>query len=183
MLAAKASAKPVLNGRSKSAGKKADEGKVGAKKTPAKAMAKKSKSQAAKKSAPKSAAKKSRPKSVVQQSLPFWSELLNNTVGGIPAVFPENTGQPAEPLNLQSDNTTSPEPESTMSAATLTPKKSIHELAINTIRTLSMDGVQAANSGHPGTPMALAPIAYTIWQNEMRYDPADPIWPARDRFV
>ncbi|MBM3968623.1 MAG: transketolase [Planctomycetes bacterium] len=56
-------------------------------------------------------------------------------------------------------------------------------LAINTIRTLSMDAVQKANSGHPGTPMALAPVAYTIWQDELRFDPADPIWPNRDRFV
>ncbi len=57
------------------------------------------------------------------------------------------------------------------------------ELAINTIRTLSMDAVQAANSGHPGTPMALAPVAYCIWQRFLRFDPQDPIWPNRDRFV
>jgi transketolase len=56
-------------------------------------------------------------------------------------------------------------------------------LSINTIRTLSMDAVQAANSGHPGTPMALAPVAYTLWQKFLRYDPNDPIWPDRDRFV
>ncbi len=54
---------------------------------------------------------------------------------------------------------------------------------INTIRTLSMDAVQAANSGHPGTPMALAPVAYTLWQRFLRFDPSDPIWPNRDRFV
>ena len=60
---------------------------------------------------------------------------------------------------------------------------SIDELAINTIRTLAMDAVQAANSGHPGTPMALAPVAYTLWQQFLRYDPDDPIWPDRDRFV
>ncbi len=54
---------------------------------------------------------------------------------------------------------------------------------INTIRTLSMDAVQAANSGHPGTPMAMAPVAYTLWQNFLRFDPEDPIWPNRDRFV
>lgn len=59
----------------------------------------------------------------------------------------------------------------------------IDALAINTIRTLSMDAVQAANSGHPGTPMALAPVAYALWQHRLRYDPADPIWPNRDRFV
>ena len=56
-------------------------------------------------------------------------------------------------------------------------------LAINTIRTLSMDAVQAANSGHPGTPMALAPVVYTLWNRVMRFDPQDPIWPDRDRFV
>lgn len=54
---------------------------------------------------------------------------------------------------------------------------------INTIRTLAMDAVQAANSGHPGTPMALAPVAYNIWQEFLRFDPNDPIWPNRDRFV
>src|SRR3984885_6861987 len=56
-------------------------------------------------------------------------------------------------------------------------------LAINTIRTLAMDAVQAANSGHPGTPMALAPVAYCLWQRLLRFDPDDPIWPNRDRFV
>jgi len=57
------------------------------------------------------------------------------------------------------------------------------QLAINTIRTLSMDAVQAAKSGHPGTPMALAPLVYTIWNRVLRFDPQDPIWPNRDRFV
>src|SRR5438034_9313139 len=56
-------------------------------------------------------------------------------------------------------------------------------LAINTIRTLSIDAVQAAKSGHPGTPMALAPPVYTIWNRVLRFDPQDPIWPNRDRFV
>jgi transketolase len=56
-------------------------------------------------------------------------------------------------------------------------------LCVNTIRTLAMDAVQAANSGHPGTPMAMAPVAYTLWQRFLRFDPADPIWPNRDRFV
>src|SRR5215467_12519340 len=56
-------------------------------------------------------------------------------------------------------------------------------LTINTIRTLSMDAVQQANSGHPGTPMALAPLAYVLWQKFLRFDPQDPIWPNRDRFV
>jgi transketolase len=59
----------------------------------------------------------------------------------------------------------------------------LDQLCINTIRTLSMDAVQAANSGHPGTPMALAPVAYWLWQRVLRFDPADPIWPNRDRFV
>jgi len=61
--------------------------------------------------------------------------------------------------------------------------KQIEQLAINTIRTLSMDAVQAANSGHPGTPMALAPVAYVIFNEKLRYDPAQPAWPNRDRFV
>src|SRR6476661_7722851 len=56
-------------------------------------------------------------------------------------------------------------------------------LVINTIRTLAMDAVQAANSGHPGTPMALAPVVYTLWQDFLRFNPDDPIWPNRDRFV
>jgi transketolase len=57
------------------------------------------------------------------------------------------------------------------------------QLAINTIRTLSIDAVQQAKSGHPGTPMALAPLVYTIWNRMMNFDPQDPIWPNRDRFV
>ena len=60
---------------------------------------------------------------------------------------------------------------------------SIDQLAINTIRTLSMDAVQAANSGHPGTPMALAPVAYRLWTEALRYDPTLPTWAVRDRFV
>lgn len=59
----------------------------------------------------------------------------------------------------------------------------IEKLAIDTIRTLSMDAVQAANSGHPGTPMALAPVAFQLWTQTLRYDPAQPLWPNRDRFV
>jgi len=61
--------------------------------------------------------------------------------------------------------------------------KDLDQLCVNTIRTLSMDAVQAANSGHPGTPMALAPVVYALWQNYLRFDPEDPIWPNRDRFV
>jgi transketolase len=57
------------------------------------------------------------------------------------------------------------------------------ELCINTIRTLAIDAIQAANSGHPGTPMAMAPVGYYLWQYVLRFDPLDPIWPNRDRFV
>ena len=60
---------------------------------------------------------------------------------------------------------------------------STDQLCIDTIRTLSMDAVQKAESGHPGTPMALAPVIYTLWQRFLRYDPQDPLWPNRDRFV
>jgi transketolase len=59
----------------------------------------------------------------------------------------------------------------------------LDQLCVNTIRTLSMDAVQQAKSGHPGTPMALAPLVYTLWNRIMRFDPKDPIWPNRDRFV
>jgi len=59
----------------------------------------------------------------------------------------------------------------------------MERLAINTIRTLCMDAVQQANSGHPGAPMALAPVAYCLWQRFLRFDPQHPIWPNRDRFV
>ena len=60
---------------------------------------------------------------------------------------------------------------------------SIDQLCIDTIRTLSIDAVQKANSGHPGAPMALAPVAYTLWRDFLRYDPDQPLWPNRDRFV
>ncbi len=56
-------------------------------------------------------------------------------------------------------------------------------LSINTIRTLCMDAVQQARSGHPGTPMAMAPVVYCLWQDVLRFDPAAPIWPNRDRFI
>jgi transketolase len=74
-----------------------------------------------------------------------------------------------------------------MSIATVSPSSPLLQTmdltCVNTIRTLSMDGVQAANSGHPGTPMALAPVAYCLWQQFLRFDPQDPVWPNRDRFV
>src|SRR3982751_1451848 len=63
------------------------------------------------------------------------------------------------------------------------PSASRDSLCINTMRTLAMDAVQQAQSGHPGTPMALAPVVYTLWQDFLRFDPDDPIWPNRDRFV
>ena len=63
------------------------------------------------------------------------------------------------------------------------PTGPIEDIAVNTIRTLCIDAVQQANSGHPGTPMAMAPVVYTLWQDFLRFDPKDPIWPNRDRFV
>src|SRR5712692_2362437 len=63
------------------------------------------------------------------------------------------------------------------------PTPDLDQLCVNTIRTLSMDAVQQANSGHPGTSMAMAPVAYALWQRHLRFDPNDPIWPNRDRFV
>ena len=70
-----------------------------------------------------------------------------------------------------------------MSSSVASVSPDLDRLAIDTIRTLSMDGVEAAKSGHPGTPMALAPVAYTIWKDFLRYDPLNPHWPNRDRFV
>jgi transketolase len=66
---------------------------------------------------------------------------------------------------------------------TTTDTRALDELSVNTIRTLSMDAVQKANSGHPGAPMGLAPLAYVLFTRVMRHNPADPDWPARDRFV
>jgi transketolase len=70
-----------------------------------------------------------------------------------------------------------------VSQQTAVPQQTLDQLCINTIRTLSIDAVQQANSGHPGAPMGLAPVVYSLWQNFLRYDPADPLWPNRDRFV
>jgi transketolase len=70
-----------------------------------------------------------------------------------------------------------------MNAARPMTDAELDQLSINTIRTLSIDAVQQAKSGHPGTPMALAPLVYTLWNRVMRFDPQDPIWPNRDRFV
>src|ERR1700682_1327955 len=81
--------------------------------------------------------------------------------GGLPPVTADASRRPASPPN----------------------PSSIEDRCINTIRTLAMDAVQQANSGHPGTPMALAPVIYTLWQSFLRFDPDDSIWPNRDRFV
>ncbi|MBV9341404.1 MAG: transketolase [Acidobacteria bacterium] len=70
-----------------------------------------------------------------------------------------------------------------VSDQTVVTAKQLETLSINTIRTLSIDGVEKAKSGHPGAPMAFAPVAYCLWQQFLRYDPADPVWPNRDRFV
>jgi transketolase len=70
-----------------------------------------------------------------------------------------------------------------VSEQTLLTGQELNTLSINTIRTLAIDGVQQANSGHPGAPMGLAPVAYSLWQQFLRYDPEDPTWPNRDRFV
>jgi transketolase len=67
--------------------------------------------------------------------------------------------------------------------ALVTQEIATDQLCINTIRTLSIDAVQQANSGHPGAPMGLAPVVYELWQKYLKYDPANPIWPNRDRFV
>jgi transketolase len=67
-------------------------------------------------------------------------------------------------------------------AETMT-ESELDQLSVDTIRTLAIDAVQQAKSGHPGTPMALAPLVFTIWNRMMRFDPMDPIWPNRDRFV
>jgi transketolase len=72
---------------------------------------------------------------------------------------------------------------STTNAAAPMTDTELDDLSVNTIRTLSIDAVERAKSGHPGTPMALAPLVYTIWNRVMRFDPQDPIWPNRDRFV
>jgi len=61
--------------------------------------------------------------------------------------------------------------------------KDLDRICIDTIRTLCIDAIEAANSGHPGTPIGIAPLTYALWQRLLRFDPADPIWPNRDRYV
>ena len=71
----------------------------------------------------------------------------------------------------------------TKAAAPVSPRVDLDQLSINTVRTLAMDAVQQADSGHPGTPMALAPLAYVLWLRHLKYNPANPEWRDRDRFV
>ena len=70
-----------------------------------------------------------------------------------------------------------------VSEQTVVSGKQLDQLCVNTIRTLSIDAVQQANSGHPGAPMGFAPVAYELWQHFLNYDPEDPMWWNRDRFV
>src|SRR5438045_3446970 len=84
-------------------------------------------------------------------------------------------------MSDSSDTATAPRPAT--SSGSPASGQSLEDLCINTIRTLSMDAVQKADSGHPGTPMALAPLAYVLFMRHMRHNPADPTWPNRDRFV
>ena len=88
-------------------------------------------------------------------------------------------------LTSESLRDSSPRAGATVNAPTPTLDKraDLDELCINTIRTLSIDAVQQANSGHPGAPMGLAPVVYSLWQYFLNYDPNDPLWPNRDRFV
>src|ERR1700730_4106203 len=74
-------------------------------------------------------------------------------------------------------------PQAADSSPPLGSGQSLQDLCINAIRVLAMDAVQKADSGHPGTPMALAPLAYVLWTQHLRYNPADPNWLNRDRFV
>src|SRR5262249_20173032 len=75
------------------------------------------------------------------------------------------------------------ERESMTDSTTFDLQRDLDQLCVDTIRTLSMDAVQRAASGPPGTPMAMAPVVYALWQHRLRFDPDDPIWPNRDRFV
>ncbi|MBL9150404.1 MAG: transketolase [Phycisphaerae bacterium] len=92
-------------------------------------------------------------------------------------------GSAVRPPSRENTVTTLSTPQPAIRAGTPSDVPSIDALAINTIRTLSMDAVQAADSGHPGTPMSLAPVAYALWQHILNYDPRAPLWPNRDRFV
>src|SRR5215210_3166099 len=85
----------------------------------------------------------------------------------------------SEPTDTASPSRSAPSSSSSPS----TPGQSLEDLCINAIRVLAMDAVQKADSGHPGTPMALAPLAYLLWTKHLRYNPGDPTWLNRDRFV
>src|SRR6202162_852290 len=74
-------------------------------------------------------------------------------------------------------------PQTAPPSSSSAPGQSLQQPCINAIRVLAMDAVQKADSGHPGTPMALAPLAYVLWTQHLRYNPADPNWLDRDRFV
>src|SRR5262249_40329769 len=94
--------------------------------------------------------------------------------------------QPLSPFpkgNRDPPNSFHPASEASMSDRGPKERANLDQLCIDTIRTLSIDAVQKANSGHPGRPMSMAPVAYTLWQQFLRFDPQDPIWPNRDRFV
>ncbi len=97
------------------------------------------------------------------------------------SVSPSFDGKPH--VTIASSPPSAPADSHPIRAGTAFDIPAIDALAINTIRTLAMDAVQAADSGHPGTPMALAPVAYALWQHVMRYDPSSPRWLDRDRFV
>src|SRR5437764_1579201 len=84
-------------------------------------------------------------------------------------------------MSDSSDTATAPRPAT--SSGSPGSGQLLEDLCINAIRVLSMDAVQKADSGHPGTPMALAPLAYVLWTRHLRYDPSDPTWLNRDRFV
>ena len=90
-----------------------------------------------------------------------------------PAVRQRDGGKPTQSGASQASSAPAPLPN----------PGSVAQRCINTIRTLAMDAVQQANSGHPGAPMGFAPVIYTLWQDFLRFDPDDPIWPNRDRFV
>jgi hypothetical protein len=96
---------------------------------------------------------------------------IHHTVSGLPKT-PDTMQQANAAIEARRG------PESTRQ-----PQSQLDLLSINTIRTLSMDAVQKANSGHPGTPMALAPVAYVLWERFLRHNPRNPDWPNRDRFV
>ncbi|HEX8924357.1 MAG TPA: transketolase, partial [Terriglobales bacterium] len=95
----------------------------------------------------------------------------------------DNTGKPevGAPAAVIESNTATPAHRGATAAQK--PSEQLELLSINTIRTLSMDAVQKANSGHPGTPMALAPVAYVLWNRFLRHNPRNPNWPNRDRFI